>query len=362
MIAALLAISAACTPAPWPLWEQFRTHFIESGRVVDATSDRRTTSEAQAYAMFFALAAGDRTTFDALLDWTQKQLARGDLSQRLPSWHWDESRNAVVDENSASDADLWLAYDLLEAARIWNSPAYDRLARSLFASVSAKEIVEVPGLGTMLLPGPVGFLLENGHAVRLNPSYLAPQLLRRAATAKLPGHWKELERNSERLLAAAMPNGFAPDWIVWRDGAVAVDAERGSLGSFDAIRIYLWAAMLDAHDPLRARLLKFDAPVLALARARGALPEQIDAQQPQRAHGRAPPGFLAALLPDANARGSEQLAILRAQLDATLADGLYGRPPTYYDQVLALFGAGFVEHRFRFDRDGKVVPGCSGGR
>ena len=159
--------------------------------------------------------------------------------------------------------------------------------------------------------------------------------------ASLPGPWKALRANGEKIVAASMPLGIVPDWTLWRGGRLLPDREQGSVGSYDAIRVYLWLGMLDARDPLRARA--GEGP-LALWRARGVVPERFDARSPRRATGKGPAGFLAALLP--------LEPKLRAELDAALA----GAP--YYDQALALFGEGFADGRFRFARDGKLLPRC----
>ncbi|EPN64545.1 endo-1,4-D-glucanase, partial [Pseudomonas syringae pv. actinidiae ICMP 19079] len=79
---------------------------------------------------------------------------------------------------SASDADLWIIYALLEAARIWQHPAYRNDALALLNTVEARLVVNLPGLGKMLLPGPEGFV-QPDHSWRLNASYLPVPLLRR---------------------------------------------------------------------------------------------------------------------------------------------------------------------------------------
>jgi len=87
----LLTWSAGATAqaADWPLWENFRRHAIQSdGRVIERRADDRTTSEAQAYALFFALVANDRAQFERLLSWTQNNLANGDLRAQQPAWLW----------------------------------------------------------------------------------------------------------------------------------------------------------------------------------------------------------------------------------------------------------------------------------
>ena len=113
--------------------------------------------------MFFALVANDRATFERLLDWTRANLAGGQFDAqnvRLPAWQWGRKPDGsfgVLDPNSASDSDLWIAYDLLQAGRLWKEPAYTKLGQALAAQIVKQEVVDLPGLGPMLLPGPQGF-------------------------------------------------------------------------------------------------------------------------------------------------------------------------------------------------------------
>lgn len=81
-------VQAATTP--WPMWEEFKRSFMtQDGRIVsDDEKGGQTYSEGQAYALFFALAANDRPTFELLLQWTENNLCAGDLSTALPAWLW----------------------------------------------------------------------------------------------------------------------------------------------------------------------------------------------------------------------------------------------------------------------------------
>ena len=60
-----------------------------------------TTSEGQSYALFFALLANDKASFDKLLEWTEVHLSEGDLSTRLPAWQWGIKQNQgqILDSN-----------------------------------------------------------------------------------------------------------------------------------------------------------------------------------------------------------------------------------------------------------------------
>jgi endoglucanase len=129
----------------------------------------------------------------------------------------------------------------------------------------------------------------------------------------------------------------------------------GPTGSYDAIRSYLWVGMLPEGDPLRRELARATAGMLQLLARDGRLPEKVDTRS-LRARGEAPVGFYAALLPLAQSTGDGAAQrLLEERLAAAASGGLYGSPPTYYDQNLILFGRGFVEGRYRFAPDGRLV-------
>src|ERR1700745_2052139 len=106
----MLVIYPSCGAQDWPsLWKSYVAGFIDNQvRVIDHDTGDRTTSEGQAYGMFFALVANDHSRFDGLLHWTEQNLAEGDLTAHLPAWLWGRDANnrwGVLDRNSAADAD-----------------------------------------------------------------------------------------------------------------------------------------------------------------------------------------------------------------------------------------------------------------
>ena len=88
------------TEQGWPLWESYTRSALDStGRIVDHSAGDRTTSEGQAYGMFFALVANDHARFVKLLSWTQDNLAGGDLAARLPAWSWGKSSGWKLEDS-----------------------------------------------------------------------------------------------------------------------------------------------------------------------------------------------------------------------------------------------------------------------
>ena len=175
--------------------------------MIDPLGGDRTTSEGQSYALFFALVNNDRTRFDKVLTWTTANLGQGDLGQHLPAWSWGHGSDGVwgvMDANSASDSDLWIAYDLIEAGRLWKDPHYTALGRRLAGLVAHREIVNLPSFGPALLPGAVGFKFPKFWVV--NPSYTPVFVLNRLAAVDPAGPWADVAAMFPTLIQRSRPS------------------------------------------------------------------------------------------------------------------------------------------------------------
>ena len=353
-------LSVARAQQPWPLWQSYLERFSDpQGRLIERRGGERTTSEAQAYGLFFSLVANDRERFDRILGWTESNLTQGGLSKSLPAWLWGEGPQAtwgVLDRNSAADADLWMSYTLLQAARLWKDKRYSVLGSGLVRLIEAHEVLELPGFGPMVLPAPHGF--HDGEEYLLNPSYVPPQLVR-ALAAEFPNSiWSKVEDVLPAFLEQSASAGFAMDWVAYSHGMFRAAKGPGDIagGSYDAVRVYLWAGMLAQGTPGREVILHAFSGMGSYLRQHNVPPERLSPQgrvlQPDGTI-----GFSAAVLPYLAALSDQQaLQKQKARLAAGLSSttGLYGATPTYYDQNLALFATGWSEGRFRFNRYGQL--------
>jgi endoglucanase len=347
------------------LWKAYAGRFLsQDGRVIDPQGGDRTTSEGQSYALFFALVNNEPARFETILHWTQTNLAFGDLGTHLPAWSWGKAKDGqwkVLDANSAADSDMWIAYDLLEAGRLWREPRYTGLGRKLAAQIARREVVMIPGVGFMLSPGSIGFNFPNGWV--FNPSYLPVFVLDRLAANDPAGPWVGIAVNVPQLVAMSSRGGFAMDWVSYSRAtgyapslATAPKSE-GALGSYDAIRVYLWAGMLDGAHPAKGRLMESLFGMGTYLRQHGAPPEKVNAAgMPGKQD--APVGFSAAVLPylrsiPDDGAATRQWARVESQVDEKT--GLYGPSPTYYDENLTLFATGWLQKRFQFGVNGQVL-------
>jgi endo-1,4-beta-D-glucanase Y len=364
-----LPVSAKTCPAPaWPAWQTFSERFVQAdGRVLESSLlANHSTSEGQSYALFFALVANDQARFEQIWRWSASNLSAGDPATNLPAWLWGQGKDGqwgVQDKNSASDADLWFVYALLEAARLWQRADYQADAERLLANIEANEVVSLPGLGAMLLPGPVSFV-QPDHLWRLNPSYLPLPVLRRLDKQNATGPWREVASNTAIMLKQAAPKGYIADWVGYRGtatdrGIFVIDPFKGQTGSYDAIRVYLWAGMTAPTDPLAKSILASLDGMSQSTGSTGIPPETVKVVS-GAVQGGGPFGFSAALIPYFRAKGQPWLADTQQRkaeqgLAAALATTTKLRPSQYYyDYALSLFGFGWAEQRYRFLADGRL--------
>jgi endoglucanase len=187
---------------------------------------------------------------------------------------------------------------------------------------------------------------------RLNPSYLPLSIIRGVARQTREPIWNEIAKSSERVTLGSAPKGFAADWVEYTSGNFIPDRKTRGIGSYDAIRVYLWTGMLPASVSVALK------PMLDCVAKHPAPMESVDTQTLET-KGEGSPGFSAAMLPMlANAHASTALQTHRKRA----ADGSLQANQSYYSDVLSLFGLGWLEQRFRFNRAGVLnvrwTPAC----
>ncbi|MGZ8272740.1 MAG: glycosyl hydrolase family 8 [Burkholderiaceae bacterium] len=293
------------------LWDEFRRRFVTNdGRVLD--DDGSTHSEGLGTALLASVAAADHPRFERI--WS---VARGLWrDDGLFSWRV-QGGGRVIDANNATDGDLYIAWALAGAARVFGSPDLANEARRIARAIRAHCIRETRH-GPVLVPGRFGF--DRGGYVVANPSYwVFPALSSLDAVDPHP-LWRALSDTALVLLARTHfgNRGLTADWIEI-DHDVRPWRERPARFGYEAIRVPLflyWGGHL-AHAQLAAFTRHAAAP---------AFPAWVGLDRDEASPDRAPAGF------EAIARLARALpAVTRAQLP-----GLNG---SYYSSSLTLLAA-----------------------
>ncbi|SQI29306.1 Endoglucanase precursor [Serratia plymuthica] len=163
-----------------------------------------------------------------------------------------------------------------------------------------------------------------------------------------------MQKTNQRLLLETAPHGFSPDWVVWQAGkGWQPDTVKPDVGSYDAIRVYLWVGMLADDDEHKAALVKQLLPMAQSIAQQGVPPEKTDTAS-GKTSGDGPVGFSAVMLP--------MLANQTAALDVQ-RQRINQHPPgddAYFSASLTLFGQGWDQQRYRFNRQGELQPAWGG--
>ncbi|MEN0060814.1 MAG: glycosyl hydrolase family 8 [Myxococcota bacterium] len=272
------------------------------GRVVDHAAGGITTSEGQSYALVRAVWSNDRDSFDRVRQWMRDNLQHGDPTA-LPAWKWGQQPDGswgILDQNPATDADLFVAYALILGAERWGAPDMQAQALAILERVWNEETAVVDG-HRVLLPGPWA---ANKPVLRLNPSYSLPFAYRVFAKVDTAHDWASFVDDTYWMFDAVTNDlGLQPDWV-WMDATTgqvvpAPDGEVEQLGfGFEAMRVpWTLAAEARWYDDARAKaLLKRYQSLRERYHRTGGLPAVIE---PDGSAGRDHPylGLYGALLP-----------------------------------------------------------------
>ena len=325
------------------IYQNFTSKYIsDDGRVIDLSDSRKiTTSEGQSYALFFALVNNDQANFAKILKWTVNNLSQGDLTQHLPAWVWGEDPTThewkILDTNSASDADLWIAYSLLEAGRLWKNADYKAQGLALLKQIEHKEVRAVDGIGQLVIPGEVGFV--HAKSWKINPSYSPLQLT--AYFAQYSDIWAEIHKNTANMLAQTASQGYSPDWATY-----TTQWNLDEQSSYDAIRVYMWIGMLNDADIYKKQLKATFKPFELQIQQAGQPPRSFNFKN-KTLDIQGPIGFSAAALPFLNQQEEQekQFKLIVSQYDEN---------DSYYNNVLILFGLGWYANLYTFDLNGNL--------
>jgi len=259
------------------LWGRYKQTILEGGtmRAIDKSQDNITTSEGQSYTLMRSVWMDDQETFDKAWQWTKDNMQRDD---KLLSWKFGKRPDGsygiqthVGGQNTATDADVDVAYALIMASNRWKEDKYLYDAKPIIEAIWEKQVVIVNSK-PVLAANDIERL--NPDSILVNPSYFAPYAYRVFAKVDPANNWKGLVNHSYDLLFAATDStlgetksaGLPPNWmrVNRATGEVSEDATMNTHYGYDAIRTP-WRLTLDYryNSDIRAKQLLEKGSVLS---------------------------------------------------------------------------------------------------
>lgn len=220
-----------------------KDYMTKEGRIIDPDKCDITTSEGQSYMLFMSKALNDKKTFDLVYTWTKKNLKRKD---NLFSWTWGKGQDGkykVLDYNSASDADIDIAFCLISAYESWKDKKYLKDAIPIINSIWNKE-TKLIGLRRVLMPG---VAQVTSQKIEINPSYFSPYAFKVFNKYNRRHNWNKLVDSSYYYLNSVIKKtktGLPPNWFLIQNGRIVLENSERSDFSYDAIRIF-WRVYSD---------------------------------------------------------------------------------------------------------------------
>lgn len=209
------------------------------GRVIRHDQGGDIVSEGQAYGMLLAEIAGRPDTARTIWAWTSRHLARTDGLLRFHA----SGSGAVLDDQSAADADVLAAYALLRYRGQGAASLHDagrRLAGAVLAHetvIARDQVVVAAGPWALATTPPT-----------VDPSYLMPGVFDALARYTGDNRWRTAASTAERLIADLTDDGrrLPPDWAAYSADRLVPVANPGGGApiqyGLDAQRLALWFA------------------------------------------------------------------------------------------------------------------------
>jgi endoglucanase len=221
-------------------WNEYKTLFItDDGRVMDKTNKNITTSESIGYGMYLALIHEDTKTFEKIYKWYHNNLPFN--KDGLIPWKWGESANGewkLLDDNSASDGDLWITYCNLLIYEKTKEERYKKEAFFLMQNIK-KSLLSYNGDHVLLLPAEKGF--ETKEKVIVNLSYYLFFIFEKFTEYDKDRVWKQLQREGSLLIQKARftPLALNADWVSIQKKDFSISLAKNKSFGYDALRIPL---------------------------------------------------------------------------------------------------------------------------
>ncbi len=239
-------------------WQEYKSIFIQKdGRVIDYNNNDVTHTEGIGYALYFAQHFNDKKTFSLIYTWYKNNIKKNTLN--LPGWKWGKAKDGnwkMLDLNSASDANLWIAYSLLLMNEKEKNSIYKSEADSLLKNIKLHQIKTIDSKA-YLLPGEKGFL--DKKTLTLNPSYMLFEIFEYLSKHDNNSIWQELIESSKQILLKGRFSKLQlnPDWMILdiQNNKFSLDKKKPYF-SYDAIRIPLNIIRSSLTQDEKKRLLK----------------------------------------------------------------------------------------------------------
>lgn len=267
LMAGMIILLASQQALAGPAWESYKSRFLMAdGRIIDTGNNSVSHTEGQGFAMMMAVRNNDRTSFDKIWRWTEKNLKNPENG--LFYWRYNPvAAQPVTDKNNATDGDTFIAWALLKGGTLWHDDGYLKSSDAIVKALVEHNVIRFSGYQVML-PGAKGFNLNS--YVNLNLSYFVFPAWQDFANRTHLVVWRDLISDGQKLLVKMRfgDTQLPADWVsLYADGRVMPAKQWPARFSYDAIRVPLYvkwfaptSSLLDPYKAYWGRFAQNQTP------------------------------------------------------------------------------------------------------
>jgi endoglucanase len=329
-------------------WVFYLDRFVSPDGLVSDFENNISTSEGQAYGMWRSVIMKDKQNFDNIWQFTKKNYqVRTD--DNLFAWKARSKEFKIIDYTVASDADIDIAYSLINAYENWGDDSYLNEAKQIIDSIWKKLIFDVNG--RLILGFSDDPYEENG--LIFNPSYFSPYAYKKFSKYS-DFNWNKLVDDTYFLLAE-INNKFKlpPNWLAidlknnnFKEPRKILNLNKNDYG-FDAFRLFFRIALdynLYKSDNSFQYLRKNKKVLQDIVTANSYLPAILTNNGDTVVSYSSPStdsALIAVLSLDKNSMKTQNEILFKSY-----KDGYWGNENNYYDQNWSWFSLALINQKF----------------
>lgn len=232
-------------------------------------SDMQTVSEAQGYGMLISVIAGENNVSSAEKDFNDLYnyyLSQVNSTTNLMNWKQEITDNALSDsKENATDGDLYIAYSLIRAYKLWGNQDYKKSAETILNSIlkyNYNEDLKILTLGSWVSKDSKEFQV-------FRSSDVIPMFFKEFRDFSKDVVWEEISNHMVSYVndvSSSSKSGLVSDMIVVSNGkgtvpdGIVISSETDMQYSWSACRVpmQLYYEEPDRHSKeIVSRMMKF---------------------------------------------------------------------------------------------------------
>jgi endo-1,4-beta-D-glucanase Y/4-amino-4-deoxy-L-arabinose transferase-like glycosyltransferase len=190
-------------------WSIYKKQYLKNDYI--STNDNSITARDQKYGIIQSILNDDFESFNKIRNFTKNNFQKRKTDKLLVTKIQNPNGTpAILDSNTSTDADVDIAYSLIQASQKWGIPEFTEEAKVIIQDLWKYRVVNINDRLVML---PSDSNKQNGYEL-INLAYLSPAQYKVFKTIDPNNNWEGLASDSYKIVNEILNNSkLLPNWI-----------------------------------------------------------------------------------------------------------------------------------------------------